>query len=736
MNEPLKTTSDTQKEFTDAFSLQGLVQMVRRRMPWLIAAVILCTAGAVLYALQIPLRYEAKTLLAMNVPPGLNAGSWNPGFTVNYQFGGIRETVYRRAVLEPALLGLKEFEGVDEVEDVYLDNLKNAIQIEVQGLSTFHFVYRDRDPQKAADLVNQVAHGFVEQARRRDQGLADTRVELIAAQAEAAEKEMRDREQELRAFTANYGGSLADDLDSYLTSLANTQAELETNELEIATLEANQQRLLSEKADLEALAGATPALPPQVNAELQAKQQELRTLLATRTPVHPDVLRVQSEIADLVANAGDPDAASNPTPAPGTTAQPNNAVQVRLIGNRADLQHVESLLQYYYGERTELLSERAEHQRMVDLIDASPDRGQELARLVDAHDASRSNYQNILGRLNSARMTQRLQPADHPISFSVVEEARVPIYPVPRQRRRVVAIGFALGIFLGFGVMFLAHQLDSTFDNINDLARVSGFPVLAGIPNLPRRLFSRESKTPIPTLTDRRSVAAEQFRILAVRIRDKIDREYSHVVLFTSSGGGEGKTTTSTNVALALSQIQDQSVLLLDADLQRPRVRRYLSEAGAENLGSETGLQDVLKSPDSLAPELFGRVGNLYVLAGANPSGELADALGSPNARKLISRLRKKFKYILIDSPPVLPMADTHLLADVADRVVFVARAEKTRRETLVRALQSFDVKNVLGLVLNGIALRRTRYAPAYRHYEKNYLTTQHNIKVVRPRSR
>jgi polysaccharide chain length determinant protein (PEP-CTERM system associated) len=739
MNEHPRAHSSTQKELTDAFSLPGLVQIIRRRKLLLAVSILVCTAGAVLYALQIPIRYEARTLLVMNTPPGMNAGTWTPGFTVNYQFGSIRETLQRRAVLEPVLLEMEDFEGATEVEDAFIDNLKNSIAIEVQGLSTFHFVYRNADPQKAADVVNRVAEAFVEQARNEDQGLAAAQVTFIQGEAEEAESEMLAREDELRAALADYGGPVSDSLDDYMTALSRTKAALDANSRDIANLEADRDQYRTEIADWERLASAAVSVPVQINTQLQALQQELQDLLARYTPVHPEVLRVQSEIAELTANArsSTPSSTSAPPTAPGTMQGGNPAAQSRLITLRGQLGNVESRLEYFYEQRSELVSQQAETQDMVDRISAAPDRGQELGRLVQAHDAARANYQTLLTRLNQARMVQRMQPADHPISFSVAEPARVPLYSIPRQRQRIVAIGFAIGIFLGLGLMLLAQQLDSTFGNINDLAAVTGLPVLAGIPAMPRRFLSRECKTPIPTLTDRRSVAAEQFRILAVRIRDKIDREYSHVVLVTSSGGAEGKTTTCTNVAVALSQIQDQGVLLLDADLQRPRVRQYLADAGAENLGTEDGLREVLKSPDSLSPEMFGKVGNLYFLAGNDPSGELADSLASPNARKLISRLRKKFKYILIDSPPVLPMADTHMLAEIADRVVFVARAESTRRETLLRALQSFDVQNVLGTVLNGIALRRTPYAPAYKHYEKHYLpSTPQKIKVVRPRSR
>ena len=170
-------------------------------------------------------------------------------------------------------------------------------------------------------------------------------------------------------------------------------------------------------------------------------------------------------------------------------------------------------------------------------------------------------------------------------------------------------------------------------------------------------------------------------------------------------------------------------MLLIDADLRRPSVRQYLPD-DAEGLGAEEGLRDLLKDPNVVRPDLFGKVGKLFALAGSTGTNDSIEDIVSPEVRKLIARLRKTFKYILIDSPPVLPMADSHLLAEIADRVVLVVRARKTRRETLSRALEVFDPRKVLGLILNDVSYEHARYKTAYRHYQKHYLSKPRQVRA------
>jgi Mrp family chromosome partitioning ATPase len=196
------------------------------------------------------------------------------------------------------------------------------------------------------------------------------------------------------------------------------------------------------------------------------------------------------------------------------------------------------------------------------------------------------------------------------------------------------------------------------------------------------------------------------------------------VLLVTSAGGGDGKTTTALNLSIALSELQEERVLLIDGDLRRPSVQEYLRAAlEGEFDPAPEGFIDLLDHPNGRVSEHVSKVGKLYVMAGDGETADSLDALITSSPRSAMARLRKHFKYIVIDSPPILFMVDSHLLADIADRVTLVVRARHTPREAFLRALESFDSSNLLGVIVNDVAHDQDGYRSASYYYQKRYLS-------------
>ena len=115
-------------------------------------------------------------------------------------------------------------------------------------------------------------------------------------------------------------------------------------------------------------------------------------------------------------------------------------------------------------------------------------------------------------------------------------------------------------------------------------------------------------------------------------------------------------------------------------------------------------------------------MGNLDVIAGGAPPVNPAGLLASRQMRELLAGLRKEYRLVVLDSPPIVPIADSHILAGLADGVVMVVRARQTRCELFRRALESLGAANLLGVVLNDVEYGDTRYAYAYRNYQRHYL--------------
>ena len=192
------------------------------------------------------------------------------------------------------------------------------------------------------------------------------------------------------------------------------------------------------------------------------------------------------------------------------------------------------------------------------------------------------------------------------------------------------------------------------------------------------------------------SLAAEQYRLLRTRISRAENGRAMRAIIITSPNKGDGKSLTAANLALTMAQEFQQRVLLLDADLRRPSIHRLFGV-------SETpGLSDVLMGGASLDEALVMVQEHRLTLL---PSGLIptqpAELLGSAGMRRVLDLLRTRFDRILIDMPPVAPLADVAIASTMADGVLMIVRAGVTPKPAIERALSGIDAGKVLGLVLN-----------------------------------
>ena len=192
------------------------------------------------------------------------------------------------------------------------------------------------------------------------------------------------------------------------------------------------------------------------------------------------------------------------------------------------------------------------------------------------------------------------------------------------------------------------------------------------------------------------SLAAEQYRSLRARIRRAEAGRAVRTILITSPAKGDGKSLTAANLALTMSQEFQQRVLLLDGDLRRPAMHTLFG------LVQGPGLADVLMGASELEHALVSLPEHhLTLLPAGVPPGHPTELLGSAAMRRVLDSLRGRFDKILIDMPPVAPLADTHVIAPLADGILMVVRAGVTPKPAIERALGGLDLSKVLGLVLN-----------------------------------
>jgi capsular exopolysaccharide synthesis family protein len=253
-----------------------------------------------------------------------------------------------------------------------------------------------------------------------------------------------------------------------------------------------------------------------------------------------------------------------------------------------------------------------------------------------------------------------------------------------------------------------ALEGDRHAGNANGASKASGgpAPVDAGAWSAEERaaFFSKVSSLPISLqpenrlvfISDRESPTAESMRLLSVRLRDHRRISPLKKVLITSSIPREGKTTISANLACALAHGGEEKVLLIEGDVRIPSIRKMF---GIENV---PGLCECIQGERSLSDCIHHLDGaGLWLLpTGRVPANPLA-ILESPKLTALMDQLAACFDWIIIDSPPVLPLADTSIWIRLADGILVVVRQGTSEKQQLQRGLEALEQKKLLGALLN-----------------------------------
>jgi capsular exopolysaccharide synthesis family protein len=220
----------------------------------------------------------------------------------------------------------------------------------------------------------------------------------------------------------------------------------------------------------------------------------------------------------------------------------------------------------------------------------------------------------------------------------------------------------------------------------------------------PDLLYRVESQKISPTgdsrlisLTDQDSAAAEAFRLVAVRLREMRLRKPLKKLLITSTIPQEGKSMVAANLACTLAQRQQENVLLLEGDVRRPSL---LKTFGMEE---RIGLCEWLRKKSGLVQCItFLPDVHLWLLPAGNANGNPMDILQPQELSPLIALLTEMFSWIIIDSPPELPLADVSVWSALSDGILLVTRYGTTKKKELLRGVKTIDSQKVIGAILNG----------------------------------
>ena len=370
--------------------------------------------------------------------------------------------------------------------------------------------------------------------------------------------------------------------------------------------------------------------------------------------------------------------------------------------------------------------------------------GNQIDAAIDAIKVEMSDYTGVAKESSDYMfLSQRLRDlqilkATATGNFRVLVPATVPDSPIEPRPLRDALLGFAVGLLLGIGLVFLLEQFDTRVRRPDEVAAVLHQPILARIPRLSRE----QAKSPqLVTMAHPADPVSEAFRLMRTNLAFMDVDDKVKTLMVTSSLQGEGKSVLVANLAVTLA-LAGKKVIVVDADLRRPRQHRLFglhNEAGGSTVASgSSGLEatlqpvDVVPQNGDLAQADFAAwvaatdaVSRLWVLTSGPIPPNPGEIVASQRFAQILARLRKEADLVLVDSPAMLAVGDTSALASEVDGLVFLVDMDKARRPVLQAAA---DQLYRLPCAMLGIAVRlpagarsdRYAYYARYRYADES----------------
>ncbi len=568
------------------------------------------------------------------------------------------------------------------------------------------------DPNLSAQIANGIANTFIETSFRKNtdkythnSDWLSNATRKLQAQVEEADKDLADYSRNNNIFTTEGKESMT---TSKLTQLHDQLVRVETERMLKQSL--YEQVMQGRVAQLpEAFSNITTTTLQQRLADLSIQVAQLSTKYGLKNPhlidLREQMIAIQLEIDNsrrVLENKLKADYERATRDEQSLTAALNRAKSEAVEQNQTAIQ---------YG----ILKQRAETTKLL--------------------------YNDFLQKTSQADV----QMAQMYRTVTVAETAEVPLAPVGPLRFRTILLAFILSIAASIGLVFFLNYLDNTVKNVDDVARYIRVPMLGVIPAigsathilLPVKKDSRSlnghvhngllngqnhnsnskpavaNKGSAPELNGH-SPVVEAYRMLRTSILLSGAGHPPKIMLVTSSLAGEGKTTTTVNTAIMLSQL-GAKVLILDADMRRPRIHKHFG------LQAAPGLSNYLSSEIELDTIIRpSTIKNLSLICGGLIPPNSAELVSTEKMKQLLQTLSERYDYILVDSPPINSVTDPVILSRLVEGVIMVIQGGKSKREVVAHARQELVGvgAKIFGVVLNNVDLRDSGY---YNYYYYHY---------------
>ena len=607
------------------------------------------------------------------------------------EFGGAgRTTAFmgKSGAPRPAILG--EF-----LTRLVVKRVPNSRLIEVSFIA--------HDPQLAALVVNTHLRNFIEGNFRSKYDATTQASTWLSAELEELRMKVEKSENDRLAYERQNQIWQVDEKQNITTQkLSDLSNAVTTAQTDLATKQALYQMAASANVD---------------------------TLPAIRdNPLVQDLLRRKAELAQQYTTALSQFGPNYPT-VEHIAAQQQEVEQNLVTARKAA---VESIKDDYdtAREHVGILQQALDQQKAE--ANAMAEKLVNYQMLQHDAEANKQLYDGLLQKLKEADIAAGLRSSN----IRIVDPALTPTAPSGPDKTRNIALSLVIGLLGGIGLAVFREYLDNTVKSPDEIESLTGLPLLAVVPSQPnsnghhRRLvrLARDAAPPLAeppkvellSYAQPKSQISESFRGLRTSLLLSQAEHPPQVILVTSALPREGKTTAAANLGVTLAQLGDRT-LLLDSDLRKPGIRRALNLPATNEVGLSSYLAGVCTLDEVIVPH--PTIKNLAALTTGPVPPSPADLLSSHRMREGIAELRLRFKFIVIDSPPVMAATDAVILSALTDGVLLVVRSGETPKEAFTRSRDVLaSVKcRMLGVVLNAVNAGAPDYYYSYRYYPYAY---------------
>lgn len=640
------------------------------------------------------------------------------------------EILKSRPVVNKAIEQLNLRNDEEELLD-YQEIAGNLDVKPVMGTDILQVLYQDSDPELAAAIVNKIVDLYVQEDTLSNRAAAVSARQFIKAQLPKIESTVAKAEADLRQFKIDNGvANLSQEATNKISAIESLQSQIEAETTNLEDINSRLEQLSSRLninwKDAVAISSLGQSAVPRLIEELQQVRIDLVNQRDRFSESAPQVISLKQREAQL------------------QTLLENQIEKIQ--GERQVDSLKETILKISAGdsdssmitelanlgiERSGLLNKLAKlksnlqvRQQNLENLPLLEEQQRELERRVTA---TQSTYQTLLGQLQETQVAENQNVGN----VRIIANAVTPEKPTDSGNKKlIVLLGSAIGALTGTGFAFLLDYGDRSIKSSREAEEIFGYPLQGVIPDLSLSeapVNSRQGvrETNLANTPNKHSLlsspnhyfaplkANEAYQILQANLK-LLSTDWNHkAIAVTSSLPQEGKSEVAINLAKSMAQL-GKTILLIDADLRRPSQHRIL------NLNSSAGLSNVLLGEARWEQVVQPVMPNFDILtAGTIPENPVS-LLNSQQMRNLTQITTQRYDCIILDTPPLIGMADTLVVGRLVDGFLLVVRPGVVDREsatTVKKLLNNID-RHVLGIVANGVKPKDEPYSKRYfEHY-------------------